>query len=316
MSIYLHEHKDFISLINILAEEKGIEAGLIEKDYWMMHVLHGLKIQGFEFELKGGTSLSKGYNLIHRFSEDIDIHIQPPAKFGVNENPKNCNASNVLKRKEFYEWLAKEIRIPGIVTVERDIAFDDLECYRSGGIRLYYKNVVNKIEGVKEGILLEAGFDDVTPNLPLSISSWAFNKAFEVGVDVLDNRANEVACYHPGYTFVEKLQTIVTKFRNEQMNGKKGPNFMRQYYDIYCLLNSTEVLNFIGTDEYFSHKKKRFPKADLEIPINKNEAFLLSSTGLRTDFISRFKSTAALYYQGQPDFEEVLQRIALHIDSL
>jgi len=91
---------------------------------------------------------------------------------------------------------------------------------------------------------------------------------------------------------------------------------MRQYYDIYCLLNSTEVLNFIGTDEYFSHKKKRFPKADLEIPINKNEAFLLSSTGLRTDFISRFKSTAALYYQGQPDFEEVLQRIALHIDSL
>jgi len=57
MSIYLHEHKDFISLINILAEEKGIEAGLIEKDYWMMHVLHGLKIQGFEFELKGGTKL-------------------------------------------------------------------------------------------------------------------------------------------------------------------------------------------------------------------------------------------------------------------
>lgn len=76
MLSYLHDHKDFTSLINILAEEKAIEAGLIEKDYWIMHVLYGLKKQGFTFELKGGTSLSKGHKLIHRFSEDIDIHIR------------------------------------------------------------------------------------------------------------------------------------------------------------------------------------------------------------------------------------------------
>lgn len=74
MPSFLHDHKEFSTLINILAEEKGIEAGLIEKDYWIMHVLYGLQSQGYEFELKGGTSLSKGYKLIHRFSEDIDIH--------------------------------------------------------------------------------------------------------------------------------------------------------------------------------------------------------------------------------------------------
>ena len=42
-----------------------------------MHALWGLQRLGFRFELKGGTSLSKGHGLIHRFSEDIDILIQP-----------------------------------------------------------------------------------------------------------------------------------------------------------------------------------------------------------------------------------------------
>ena len=61
MPRYLHDHPSFIDLLNIVAEEKGVEPGLVEKDYWIMHVLYGLKEQGFEFELKGGTSLSKGY---------------------------------------------------------------------------------------------------------------------------------------------------------------------------------------------------------------------------------------------------------------
>jgi hypothetical protein len=53
---YLHHRKDFKSLILTLSEEKGIIPALIEKDYWIMHVLHGLKQSGLQFELKGGTS--------------------------------------------------------------------------------------------------------------------------------------------------------------------------------------------------------------------------------------------------------------------
>lgn len=86
---YLHERVDFIALLRILEQETGIQIQLIEKDYWIMHVLYGLKKQGLDFELKGGTSLSKGYRIIDRFSEDIDLHISPPIHLEVNENPKN-----------------------------------------------------------------------------------------------------------------------------------------------------------------------------------------------------------------------------------
>jgi len=42
-----------------------------------MHCLFALQQLGFQFELKGGTSLSKAYQIIDRFSEDIDLHIHP-----------------------------------------------------------------------------------------------------------------------------------------------------------------------------------------------------------------------------------------------
>jgi hypothetical protein len=82
------------------------------------------------------------------------------------------------KRKDFYDGLADEIKTNGIIAVKRDETFDDLRQYRSGGIRLHYESMTETIEGVKEGILLEVGFDTVTPNNPLTISSWAYEKQY------------------------------------------------------------------------------------------------------------------------------------------
>ena len=316
MPDYLHNHKDFPQLLRIVGQELGIEPGLVEKDYWIMHTLYGLKKQGYQFELKGGTSLSKGYRIIHRFSEDIDIHISPPANFDIEENPKKEKAANIEAKKNFYDWLAEDIKIDGIEEVKRDNAFDDTRYYRSGGIRLLYKSIEKPIDGIKEGILLEAGFDTVTPNNKVDISSWAYDKAAEQGVDTIDNRAKEIVCYHPGYTFVEKLQTIATKFRQEISTGDERQNLMRQYYDIYSLLAYKPVQDFIGTDEYNEHKINRFPKVDYDIPIAENEAFLLNDLELRESFKKRYEKTAALYYNGQPNFDDILSQIANWVKKL
>ena len=316
MAEYLHQHPGVRELLRIIGEERGIETVLVEKDYWIMQALFGLKSQGYDFELKGGTSLSKGYKIIERFSEDIDIHIKPPEDQKVNENPKNEKPANVAARKNFYDWLAGDIKIDGIVRVERDTDFDNTKSYSSGGIRLFYDNLFDLVEGIKEGILLEAGFDRVTPNEKLTISSWAYDRAAGQGIGVIDNRAKDISCYHPGYTFVEKLQTIATKFRREQETGNTGVNFMRQYYDVYSLLGREDVLAFIETPEYLQHKEDRFPKPDFAIPVNQNEAFLLNDKAVRTSFKKRYAITAKLYYNGQPDFDKLLERIHQYIDKL
>jgi predicted nucleotidyltransferase component of viral defense system len=316
-AIYLHDHPNFPDLFRILEEETGILAGLIEKDYWIMHSLYGLKKQGYQFQLKGGTSLSKGFGLIDRFSEDIDMHINPPAKLGINENPSNSKVANIQKKKDYYDQLAQEINIGGITEVQRDIAFDDTRRYNSGGIRLIFKKHTRPIEGVKEGILIEAGYDTVVPNRPVTITSWAYEKAKDNSeLDLVDNRAVDILCYDHRYTFVEKLQTISTKFRKEMETEEVSTNYMRQYYDVYSLLDNAEVQAFIGTDEYHEHKKRRFPGDDYVIPINKNEAFLLNNPAIRERLQKRYEGTKALYYKGQQSFEDILKRIHNFVDRM
>ena len=274
---YLRNHPQFADLIRIVAAEKGIDPALVEKDYWIMQSLYGLQQLGQTFQLKGGTSLSKGHKIIDRFSEDIDILIEPPEGMEVKIGRNQDKPPHIESRRAFYDWLANEkIKIDGITQVERDTAFDD-EKLRSGGIRLRYPTKVPALAGLREGVLLEAGFDTVAPNEPKDISSWLYDHAVGKGVAIVDNRAKGVPCYDPRYTFVEKLQTISTKYRKQQEIGESPVEFMRHYYDVYCLLDRPEVQAFVGTDEYKAHKARRFRQGDNQV-IAQNEAFLLSDS--------------------------------------
>jgi hypothetical protein len=129
---FLHELKDFSDLIRVVAGEKKIQPQLVEKDYWIMHCLYGLQQQGFAFELKGGTSLSKGFHIIERFSEDIDVRIEPPPEMGVKCGKNHTKPAQIESRWQFFDWLAEKICIPGIISVERDHGFDN-KAFTSAG---------------------------------------------------------------------------------------------------------------------------------------------------------------------------------------
>lgn len=328
-AVFLHDHPNFLDLIRQVAQQEGIAPYLIEKDYWLMHGLWCLQHQGWTFQLKGGTSLSKGHKLIQRFSEDIDLRIEPPADRAVPVGKNHDKPAQIQARHDYFDWLAEQLQarpLPGFAGIERAPEFDDAK-YRSAGIRMVYPVATDHLYGVKEGILLEVGFDDTAPNQPCDISSWALDVALKSPVAFIDNRALGVPCYSPAYTFVEKLQTVSTKFRNQQANqqalGASGAdtaesfpkNFLRHYYDLYCLLQSPEVQAFIGTPEYQARKRVRFPKAD-NLDIASNEAFLLSDPQVRQLYARKYEETQGLYYTGQVPFDEILQRIALHVARL
>jgi predicted nucleotidyltransferase component of viral defense system len=97
---YLHNHLQFADLIRIVAREKSIDPALVEKDYWLVHCLYGLQKLGRKFELKGGTSLSKGYGAIERFSEDIDIQIEPPEGRDVKTGRNQDKPAHRKSRKD------------------------------------------------------------------------------------------------------------------------------------------------------------------------------------------------------------------------
>jgi predicted nucleotidyltransferase component of viral defense system len=104
-----------------------------------MHLLWGLKQQGFDFALKGGTSLSKGFDIIHRFSEDVDIQIEPDPADKVKIGKDHNKPAHIQSRKEFFDKLLKKLSVVGF-DFGRDHSFDDSKM-RNAGIRANYSSV-------------------------------------------------------------------------------------------------------------------------------------------------------------------------------
>lgn len=279
-----------------------------------MHCLWGIQQQGFQFELKGGTSLSKGFNIIERFSEDIDVQIHPESD-DVKTGKNHDKPSHIESRRNFFERITKKLKVPGL-RFHREVSFDDTSGkMRGAGIKAEYSTLFGEDISLKEGIILELGFDQTTPFVCCDISSWAFDKAYSFHLDIIDNRAKKVLCYAPEYTFVEKLQTISTKFREQQKNKIMPINFLRHYYDLYKLLENERVLNFIGTGEYLAHKDRRFRTQD-EKTIKNNPAFLIKNVETKILYEREFVKKTAIYFGKQPSFEEIMLRINQYRDRL
>jgi hypothetical protein len=79
----LFEHPDFEQAVLQAAahfRDQGLRPAIIEKDYYVTETLRVIAATaGGKIIFKGGTSLSKGWNLIQRFSEDIDIFLDAEA---------------------------------------------------------------------------------------------------------------------------------------------------------------------------------------------------------------------------------------------
>ena len=89
MALVRDDTARFAGLIAATAEVRGLDPSLVEKDYWAVEALRTVH-RGFDFTtrdttvhvqpiFKGGTSLSKAFGLIQRFSEDIDLLVPVPA---------------------------------------------------------------------------------------------------------------------------------------------------------------------------------------------------------------------------------------------
>ncbi|MEQ1564795.1 MAG: nucleotidyl transferase AbiEii/AbiGii toxin family protein [Myxococcota bacterium] len=135
--MFPHDDPHFDDIVAEVARAKHIEAGLVEKDYWITHALWALHDARLEVRFKGGTCLSKGYGLIERFSEDLDLQLGP----GRSDLPEPPNwrgekPSHVAKRRVWFEALQSRLSIPGC-RVELNAELDD-ERARSAVFEVHY----------------------------------------------------------------------------------------------------------------------------------------------------------------------------------
>lgn len=231
MSSFPHDDPDFPDLIAEIAVARRIEAGLVEKDYWITHALWALHAAGLEVRFKGGTCLSKGYDLIQRFSEDLDLQLGP----GTSDLPEPPNwrgekPAHIAKRRAWFDALQSRLSVPGC-RVELNAELDD-DRARSAVFEVHYPGAFAARLGplVSPWVRLEVGVARTTPALLRPISSWVHDEldARAVWAGLVDNRPPPVHCVHPVVTLLEKIDATSRRWSRGDLPARA---FVRHYED-------------------------------------------------------------------------------------
>jgi nucleotidyltransferase AbiEii toxin of type IV toxin-antitoxin system len=242
----LFEHPDFGQAILQAAEHfraRGLRPGVIEKDYYVTEALRILAAAaGDKIIFKGGTSLSKGWNLIQRFSEDIDIFLDPLAftpplgKRGIDRELKSLR--DAVAAHPALQYLPEESQTIG--GFGRNDRFSYTQLYGGPG------EVANRV-------LLEAGAaSGRQPTEIVRLRSYLslFLEESRVSLGAEDEGVFSMRLLHFRRTFVEKMFAIHGKIELLKRDNREIGSYARHYYDLYQLLGRPEVLGMLQSDEY------------------------------------------------------------------
>ena len=257
-----------------ILEQMGITLGLpnfvIEKDWWICIILKAVFQSKYAESIifKGGTSLSKAYHLIDRFSEDIDLIIDRQL-LGFAELDSKSQIKKLRKASggfiinEFREELINQLIQLGIDSNLYEIKFNDHidDTSDPNTLEIHYQSVVPvSHDYIKQQVLLEMGarslikpmekkpvisfIDAQYPNLEFS------EPAFDVQVVV------------PTRTFIEKALLLHEEF-SKPVDKIRTDRLTRHFYDLDKIMNTTYGEKAIADDDLFQtiveHRKKISP---------------------------------------------------------
>ena len=235
---YLHEDSEFEPLIRIVADKRRLSEGIVEKDYWVTHSLWSLQETGLAISFKGGTSLSKGFGLIQRFSEDVDLTIDRGDRSDLPAlgSLRSDTVGATEKRQAFFEALTPIIDIPG-ATETRLLSPADGR-WVSVEYQVRYPKSFELPESISPFVRLEPGLRSWKPPVVLrNLTSFLHEHVLEVGLleQYLDNRPANMNCVHPFVTLVDKLESVVKRYAREELVPEE---FIRHYEDLARLIAS------------------------------------------------------------------------------
>ena len=222
----LHNDRElFEQLILRTSESLGIKAEIIEKDYYVTLFLKELVSVSPDIIFKGGTSLSKCYHLIDRFSEDIDLNIETETK--PSESRRRhlkssivsvvdklgftlTNPENVKSRRDYNRYIIDYPSVLGASYLKEMLIVETAVYQRA------YPTVCKKTGSLIYDFLSANGFDDFIRQYSL--------EPFELNVQSAER------------TMIDKLYALADYY----LAGTTAEH-SRHIYDIYKLLSVVEI---------------------------------------------------------------------------
>jgi predicted nucleotidyltransferase component of viral defense system len=239
----LHENpKLFKQAIRITADKKELLEIYIEKDYWVTLALYQIFNNqiGEETVFKGGTALSKCWELIERFSEDIDLVV-------------------LQKEGETGGQLTKKIKTIGAVVSEvlPEIQVEGLTHKRGMNRKTaheYKKMFKGNFGQVRDFIVVEASWlGSHEPYVQAEVKSYIYEMLEETG----GSETIQEYCLEPftikalakERTICEKIMSLVRfSYSDTPIDDLKRK--VRHTYDIHKLLEDSEMLEFFKSNQF------------------------------------------------------------------
>lgn len=311
---------DFRELVSETARNMGVQPVIIEKDVWVCTVLQRLFSDSLfkdHLVFKGGTSLSKVYKLINRFSEDIDL-ILDWRLFGYGTGGKDPYFMRSSKSKQ--DRFNKEIVlasadyveksfVPHIAYVLSDIHDIQVQISDSdpNAVEIFYPSTYS-VEYVPNRVLLEIGplaawvpsrWEQITPY----VSEFFPQAVGKISIDVRSTTAER--------TFWEKATIL-----HQEAHRTTSPpiRYSRHFYDLYKMslhsvtesaLNDPELLQ-----QVVSFKSKFYPSAWARYDLAAPGTFKLISGNMHLKELERdYKDMSIMIFGDVPKWNSLVHRL-------
>ena len=305
------------------AEKLKIHPAIVEKDFWVCFMLnHLFNKSEFSnlFVFKGGTSLSKAYKAIERFSEDIDLILdwrvlnygekEPYLDRSKTQQDKFNKNMNTLAARFYDEKLVPTLKEELKIYLNND--FD--VCVDSEDemvVNFIYPNIFAE-SYIRPEIRLEIGpIAEWTPSNQKEIIPFVA----ECYPDVFEFTNTTILTVEAYRTFWEKA-TILHKIANMPEDKKLPARYARHYYDLFSLAN-TPIKNEAFTNKDLLEKDVMFKE---KFYYSKNAGYdtaTLDSIKLVPDnyrfseIKEDYERMKNMLYGAKPEFEEIMRYISV-----
>jgi hypothetical protein len=322
INFYTIDKAEKEAIFNAIATEKGMTPFAVEKDWWVSRTLEII----FQMEIakhlvfKGGTSLSKAWKLINRFSEDIDLAIDKEFFEGYKGEISKTQIGKLRKvagaytTGTFFEKLQEEFREKGFDELNYKVVDSGESDQDPRIIEIYYPNIISSSsEYILPRVLLEISCRSLRE--PFTVQTFgSLVDEFYGGKDFAEPLF-EVPTVNPERTFLEKLFLLHEEFHrpSEKMRVDR---LSRHLYDVYHLTKAGIAEKAISDKDLYetivAHRYKfsrvgevdynlHNPKTVNPIPITeKINEWKADYTKMKEDMI---------YEESKPSFDDLIKNL-------
>lgn len=312
------------SVYESVAIKVGLPAQVIEKDFWVTAILQTVFTLPVAKQLvfKGGTSLSKGWKLIERFSEDIDIAVDPII-LGVPEGDltkkqikKLRKTSSLFVLEQLTPMICEEVQREGLhsfITVDAQPNGEGDNTYpEPRQIYLHYKSVFDKaLTYLRPDVVLEVSARSlIEPTEPIQIKSILGEH-----LPVLPLTDSVIHTAIPAKTFLEKVFLLHELF-SVPGHGMIAEHKSRHLYDLYVMMNKDfakkAVIDDILWESIRHHREIYTSVRDIDYTPDVRKRLRLIP---REDILDTWRADydamkESMIYGNKPSFDELLEGIS------